>query len=217
MAALEHFAPHPSTPPSSRRRPRLVRPAGHILGAAQVLEVDGCRVHFTGDLGRTDDPLMRPPRALEATDVLVAESTYGDRTHPGVDAEEALADIITRVCKRGGWCCCPPSRSGGRVPAAAPQPSARRADPAGALFLNSPMAVSAAEMYARHPEEHRIRADEFRRMYETATLVRSVEESKALNTRGGPRSSSRPAECSRADGSCTTSPRTDRIRATRSC
>lgn len=190
MAALEHFAPHPfdAVVEVGDARVSFV-PAGHILGAAQVLlEVDGTRVHFTGDLGRTDDPLMRPPRALEATDVLVAESTYGDRTHPGVDAEEALADIITRVCARGGVVLLPAFaigraeslllhlsrlRTAGRIPQVP-------------LFLNSPMAVSAAEMYARHPEEHRIAPDEFRRMYETATLVRSVEDSKALNTRGGP-------------------------------
>lgn len=190
MAALEHFAPHPFDTPVEIGDARVsFAPAGHILGAAQVLlEVDGCRVHFTGDLGRTDDPLMRPPRALEATDVLVSESTYGDREHPGVDAEEALADIVTRVCKRGGVVLLPAFaigraeslllhlsrlRTAGRIPEVP-------------VFLNSPMAVSGAEMYSRHPEEHRIPAEEFRRMYETATLVRSVEESKALNTRGGP-------------------------------
>ena len=60
-------------------------PAGHILGAAQVhLRVGGRTVHFTGDLGRAQDPLMYPPRALEPVNVLVAESTYGNREHPAV-------------------------------------------------------------------------------------------------------------------------------------
>lgn len=190
MAALEHFAPHPFDTAVEIGDARVTFvPAGHILGAAQVrLEVDGCRVHFTGDLGRTDDALMRPPRALEATDVLVSESTYGDRTHPGTDAEAALADIITRVCARGGVVLLP-AFAIGRAESLLLHLSRLRAAgriPKVPVFLNSPMAVSGAEMYARHPEEHRISAEEFHRMYEGATLVRSVEESKALNTRGGP-------------------------------
>jgi metallo-beta-lactamase family protein len=48
------------------------------------------------------------------------------------------------------------------------------------------MAVSAAEIYARHPEEHRITAAEFERMYALATIVRTVDDSKLLNLRGGP-------------------------------
>ncbi|SDL88584.1 zinc-binding dehydrogenase [Microbacterium azadirachtae] len=189
-AALEHFAPHAFDAPVEIGDARVTFvPAGHILGAAQVLlEADGCRVHFTGDLGRTDDALMRPPRALEQTDVLVSESTYGDRTHPGTDAEAALADIITRVCARGGVVLLP-AFAIGRAESLLLHLSRLRATgriPEVPVFLNSPMAVSGAEMYARHPEEHRISPEEFHRMYEGATLVHSVEESKALNTRGGP-------------------------------
>lgn len=190
MTALDHFEPHPFDVSFETGDIQVsLVPAGHILGAAQArLDVDGTRVHFTGDLGRADDPLMRAPRDLEATDVLVSESTYGDRAHPAEDPETALADIINRVCRRGGVVLMPAFaigraetlllhlsrlRTAGRIPDVP-------------LFLNSPMAVSGAEMYARHPEEHRIPADEFHRMYEDATLVRSVEESKALNSRGGP-------------------------------
>lgn len=190
MAALDHFEPHPFDTAFGVGDTRVsFVPAGHILGAAQArLEVDGCRVHFTGDLGRVDDALMRPPQALEATDVLVSESTYGDRIHPDTDAESALADIITRVCRRGGVVLLP-AFAIGRAEALLLHLSRLRTAgriPDVPLFVNSPMAVGGAEIYARHPEEHRIPAEEFHRMYETATLVRSVEESKALNTRGGP-------------------------------
>ena len=164
-------------------------PAGHILGAAQVLlEVAGTRLHFTGDLGRVDDPLMLPPRPLEPTDVLVSESTYGDRTHPADDGDAALADIVTRVCARRGVVLLP-AFAIGRAESLLLRLSRLRASgriPDVPLFVNSPMAVNGADVYARHPEEHRIAADEFHRMYDAATLVRSVEESKALNTRGGP-------------------------------
>lgn len=78
-------------------------PAGHILGAAQVhLQLDGAAIHFTGDLGRADDPLMNPPRALESVDVLVTESTYGNRTHAHTDPTEELGQLAGRVAKRGG-------------------------------------------------------------------------------------------------------------------
>lgn len=190
MAALEQFEPHPFDTGFTIGDARVsLVPAGHILGAAQaLLEVDGCRIHFTGDLGRTDDALMRPPRALEATDVLVSESTYGDRVHPAVDAEAALADIITRVCGRGGVVLLP-AFAIGRAESLLLHLSRLRTEgriPEVPVFLNSPMAVNAAEMYARHPEEHRVAPDEFHRMYETATFVRSVDDSKALNSRGGP-------------------------------
>ena len=59
-------------------------------------------MHFTGDLGRTDDPLMYPPRPLGETGVLVTESTYGNRKHSTGDPEQQLGEIINRVAKRGG-------------------------------------------------------------------------------------------------------------------
>jgi len=78
-------------------------PAGHILGAAQLhLNLAGRTIHFTGDLGRAHDPLMYAPRTLEPVNVLVTESTYGDRTHPAANPETKLGEIITRAAKRQG-------------------------------------------------------------------------------------------------------------------
>jgi len=164
-------------------------PAGHILGAAGVrVEVGGRSVRFTGDLGRSNDPIMRPPRPLEPADVLVSESTYGDRKHPTIDPEEVLADVVSRVVKRGGVVLIPAFAVGrtetvlyhlsrlidsGRVPDVP-------------VFLNSPMAIDAAGIYQRYPHEHRVDAQRFRRMYELANLVHDVDESKLLNLRGGP-------------------------------
>jgi len=164
-------------------------PAGHILGAAQIrLDVGDSAVHFTGDLGRANDPLMNPPRALEAVDVLVSESTYGDRTHDPVDPETELGDVIRRVADRGGVVVIPAFAVGrsetlllhlsrlrdrGEIP---PIP----------VYLNSPMAINATEIYQRHPGEHRLSPTEFRSMYDLAKMVRSVDESKLLNLRGGP-------------------------------
>ncbi|QCU78609.1 MBL fold metallo-hydrolase [Citricoccus sp. SGAir0253] len=164
-------------------------PAGHILGAAGVrLEVAGRTVRFTGDLGRRHDPLMHPPRPLERVDVLVSESTYGDRRHPQEDPEDVLADVVRRTAQRGGVVLVPAFAVGrtetvlyhlsrlieaGRIPEIP-------------VYLNSPMAVDAAAIYQRYPEEHRLDPAALRRMYALARLVRDPDESRLLNVRGGP-------------------------------
>lgn len=164
-------------------------PAGHILGAAGVrLEIAGHSVRFTGDLGRADDPLMRAPRPLEPADVLVSESTYGDRLHPVVDPEDVLADVVTRVIRRGGVVLIP-AFAVGRTETILLHLSrliGRGRIPDVPVFLNSPMAIDAASIYRRYPQEHRIDARALERMYELATLVHTVDESKLLNLRGGP-------------------------------
>lgn len=86
-------------------RARL-RTAGHILGSATVelrLEDEGRCLLFTGDLGRSNHPLLRPPDEPPAADVVVTESTYGNRGHDDEDeALEAMAQLITRTAARGG-------------------------------------------------------------------------------------------------------------------
>lgn len=80
--------------------------AGHLLGAAQTsVDIAGTIVHFSGDLGRAHDPLMRPPQPLQQADVLVCESTYGNRRHARVDAEAELAPVIRRVAHMGECFC----------------------------------------------------------------------------------------------------------------
>jgi metallo-beta-lactamase family protein len=169
-------------------RARLV-PAGHILGAAQVtLDVAGTTVHFTGDLGRVGDPLTREPRGLGAVDVLVTESTYGNRTHPRVDPEQELGEIVNRVAKRGGVVMIP-SFAVARAETLLLHLSRLRkkgAIPDIPVYLNSPMAVDASMIYQRHQSEHRVSSAEFEAMYSLAKLVRTVDDSKLLNLRGGP-------------------------------
>ncbi len=73
-------------------------PAGHLLGAAQIrMTIGGTVLHFSGDLGHQVDPLMRPPRRFKGADVLVCESTYGNRSHDPIEAEAELAPILKRV------------------------------------------------------------------------------------------------------------------------
>jgi len=81
-------------------------PAGHILGAASVaVEIDGelpRRLTFTGDVGRPHHPLLVPPKPIGDTDILITESTYGDRIHEDEQALLTLERTINETIKRGG-------------------------------------------------------------------------------------------------------------------
>ncbi|MGH7751179.1 MAG: MBL fold metallo-hydrolase, partial [Gemmatimonadales bacterium] len=85
----------------------VYRPAGHILGAASIdIRLDGggqqpYRVAFSGDLGRWDRPIIHDPEPIPEADVLLLESTYGDRVH-AEGAEEELARIVNTAARRGG-------------------------------------------------------------------------------------------------------------------
>jgi metallo-beta-lactamase family protein len=83
-----------------------LRHAGHILGAATVsvrlADHGDRRVVFSGDLGRGEHPLLDPPAPVGDCDLLVMESTYGDRRHDEGDTVERLADAVRRTVSRGG-------------------------------------------------------------------------------------------------------------------
>ena len=164
-------------------------PAGHILGAAQVtIEAAGRRVHFTGDLGRPHDPLMHPPAPRPTSHVLVCESTYGDRVHPSIDGDAELEEVVRRVAARGGVMVVPAFAVGRAQTLMLQLSRLRHAGriPQVPVYLNSPMAVDATEIYRRHAGAHRIDADECQRMFGIATFVNSIEQSKALNRQRGP-------------------------------
>ena len=81
---------------------------GHILGASFIeLELGGKRVVFSGDVGRPEDELLGPPERPEQADVLVLESTYGNRIHPDSDIETLLADHIKETIRDRGVCIIP--------------------------------------------------------------------------------------------------------------
>lgn len=158
--------------------------AGHILGASSVhVAWDGGSLLFSGDLGREEDLLMLPPEPPPAADHVVLESTYGDRTHEEEDPEAALGEVIRRTSARGGIVVVP-AFAVGRAQALmyliARLKQAQRI-PDLPVFLNSPMAADATEIFHRHHGEHRLDAAECRRMCEAARIVNSVEESQSLN------------------------------------
>ena len=133
------------------------QPSGHILGASIVeVTADGRRLVYSGDLGRYHVPIMRDPSPAATADTLLIESTYGDRDHPVDDGTPVIVRAVQRAVERRGILLVPAFAVGrtqdllyllreletaGRVP---------RVD----VYLDSPMAIEATAVYARHPEEH---------------------------------------------------------------
>lgn len=190
-AALKRLTPHPFG-----RRIDLgdgitatFIPAGHLLGAAQIrLELGDRIVHFSGDLGRQADPMMAPPEPFHGADVLVCESTYGNRAHAKIDAEAELAPFLKRTFARGGTVLIPAfavGRAQGILYHVA-RLMKRGEIPHVPVFLNSPMSVNATAIYHRHHEEHHVTWEDCKAMFDIAERVNSVEQSKELNTRQGP-------------------------------
>ena len=172
----------------------LLRRAGHILGSATVeLQVGGARLVFSGDLGRYDRPILCDPEAVPAADVLLLESTYGDRAH-AAGAEEDLARVVRGAAQRGGVILVPAfavDRTQELLWMLHRLEEARRV-PALPVYLDSPMAIEVTEIYRRHPEDYDAQmaqalASGARPLAtEQLRIARTVQESKAINDVRGP-------------------------------
>jgi metallo-beta-lactamase family protein len=164
--------------------------AGHILGAAIVECWWGSRkLVFSGDLGRYGDPMLPDPSPIGEADVLVTESTYGNRKHDPRDAEASLGEIVERTVARGGTVVIP-AFAVGRAQLLLYH--LERLKTAGRLanvpiFVNSPMAIDASEILCRNVVDQKLTEDECRKACGVATYVRTVEDSKALNASAMPK------------------------------
>jgi metallo-beta-lactamase family protein len=176
------------------------RDAGHILGSA-ILEIDAResgrtkRIVFTGDLGRADMPILRDPHSVRAADVLITESTYGDRHHDDMaDVEKELGSFIASVAKRRGKIIIP-SFAVGRTQRVVYELHRLMRDgriremP---IFVDSPLAVSATEIFRNHPEcfdeemNALLRRDDDPLGFARVRYVKEADESKKLNRMPGP-------------------------------
>jgi len=159
------------------------RPAGHILGAAIVQVTDGAtKITFSGDLGRTDDPIMVDPTAIAETDYLIVESTYGDRLHGNGSPMEEIAELVKQTASRGGTLLIP-SFAVGRAQLILYYLNVLKTEkriPDLPVFLDSPMAINASEIFCRHSQYQRLSAEQCRDTCNVARYTRSVDESKAL-------------------------------------
>lgn len=173
--------------------------AGHILGAAHVqLDIrefstgKQWRIVFSGDIGRPDSPILIPPHRFAEADILIMESTYGDRRHESyVDAQKRLRDVVNTTARRNGKVIVPAFAVGRtqELVYALNQLDAAGSIPSIKVFVDSPLAVNATDVFRMHPEAwnpsvHEFLAEDGRKSpfdYEEVEYVREVRRSKQLN------------------------------------
>ena len=173
--------------------------AGHILGSA-IVEMwvsEGemeTKLVFSGDLGRYGEPLLADPSPIDEAQYLIMESTYGDRLHSDGHPEMQLADVVTGAVESGGPLVIP-SFAVGRTQQllfALHSMLEERKIPDLPVYVDSPMATDATEIFLAHPEAHRI---DLRRLENDGenplrlprlSYVQNVQDSLALDDRKGP-------------------------------
>ncbi|MGE9744320.1 MBL fold metallo-hydrolase RNA specificity domain-containing protein [Bdellovibrio bacteriovorus] len=166
--------------------------SGHILGAASATISNGEKsIHFSGDLGRYNDPLMPAPEPPAKADYLVMESTYGDRDHSPKTSKEVLKECILEIVKSRGVLLIPSFAVGraqnllfeitelkrdGEVPAQIP------------VYFNSPMGHEVARLYEKYHPFHRLGSGQFAEVMSEVHTIKTAEESRALNDdKSGPK------------------------------
>lgn len=174
--------------------------AGHILGSAicelELLDKgDWKRVVFTGDLGRRDKPLLHDPQTVERCDVVITESTYGNRVHPTQDdVKTALQRIICEASRSRGKVIIP-AFSLGRTQMLVYLLNELRNEDALCrvpVYVDSPLATRLTDIYRDHQEDldedvmRTLEHDDDVFAFEGLTYVQSRDESVALNRRPGP-------------------------------
>jgi len=199
IASLEHFIS------VGYNRPVTVAPgvrctfldAGHILGSAIVLleAEEGqrrTRLLFSGDLGRPDMPILRDPTPAPPVDVLIIESTYGDRLHPQhEEAEQRLLGLVSETCAGGGKVVIP-SFAVGRtqeIVYSLHRLASAHKLPDVPIFVDSPLAVNVTGVFRLHPECYDEQVQEFVAQdrhpdpfgFNRLRYIRNTEDSKALN------------------------------------
>jgi len=167
--------------------------AGHILGSAslELTITEGGKktvVLFSGDIGRYGGPILNSPAPPVAADILLCETTYGDRDHPSDSPYDEMAEVVNRVVKRGGVIVIPAFAvdrtqlimytlhklaAAGRIPSLP-------------VYVDSPMAINVTSFYLKHPEENskefnaEVTTDDPLAVH-TVHMTRTSEESKAIN------------------------------------
>ena len=171
------------------------RDAGHILGSASVhltITENGrtTKLGFTGDIGSPNRPILRDPQPMKPCDYLISESTYGGKTHePPQEAKGKLAEIVKRTAQRGGKVIIPAFAVGRtqEIVHILDQLENEGAMPRIPVYVDSPLAVNATNVFIAHPEcfdqdlRNYMRNDPEPFGFNKLNYIRKVELSKELN------------------------------------
>jgi metallo-beta-lactamase family protein len=170
--------------------------AGHMLGStAMVIDANGIKLAFSGDVGRKGLPIIRDPETMPQADYLIMESTYGDRLHQSEEpVRKKLADTIRRTYARGGRVIVPAFAVGRTQQLIVLMHELIKENliPAVPVFVDSPLAVNATEVFRKHSECYDA---ELKKFFEDGDdpfgffrlrYIRDVKDSKALNDLRGP-------------------------------
>ncbi|KPJ97697.1 MAG: MBL fold metallo-hydrolase [Desulfobacterales bacterium SG8_35] len=175
--------------------------AGHMLGSTNIiLDIDDRetgrkqKLIFSGDIGRKGIPIIRNPTLLtEGADILIMESTYGNRLHPPYpESEKELERIINDTYKRGGVLLIPAFAVGRtqQIVYALHKLHDQKKIPHLPIYVDSPLATNTTDIFRMHPECYDAEMRDFLLNddhsdpfgFETLNFTGNVEESKKLNT-----------------------------------
>lgn len=158
-------------------------PNGHILGSSYIeLLCYEKRIVFSGDLGRPRSVLLPRPEPLAAADFLVMESTYGDKLHPAVPAEDELSVIINDTLRQKGNVLIP-SFAVGRAQELMHTINELRTSnriPQVPVFMDSPMGADVTEVLRRHAAWHKLSRQQCDAIFENIEIIRDFNETIAV-------------------------------------
>ncbi|PIZ92971.1 MAG: MBL fold metallo-hydrolase [Candidatus Magasanikbacteria bacterium CG_4_9_14_0_2_um_filter_41_10] len=176
----------------------VLKDAGHIFGSSFIeLTADGKTIGFSGDMGNENVPILQDSESLSPVDLLICESTYGDRVHEDKKMrKDILLDLVKEGVVRGGTIMMPAfslERTQEILYMLDEMAEEDNTLPRFPIFLDSPLAIDALPTYTKYTEyydkeakEKHMEGNDFFK-FKQLTITRTVEESKAINTAPTPK------------------------------
>ena len=155
---------------------------GHIIGATFIeLKIKEKVIVFSGDIGKEQDLLMYPPQKPDKADILLIESTYGNRLHPD-DAEERLAEIIKNAAAKGGTIIIPSFavERAQMLMYLLWQLKKKGVIPDLPVYMDSPMGTGVLGIFEHNPSWHKLPLEACREMCKDIKLIESIQETYKL-------------------------------------
>ena len=163
------------------------RSNGHILGACFIeMRIADKHIVFSGDIGRPGDPLLDPPERPKQADVLLLESTYGNKNHPDIDIESSLQEHIHAVIAEGGACIIPSFAVERLQTVMYLLWKLVRANkiPNLPIYVDSPMGENVLDLFERFPHWHKLPMEDYRQMRRQINVITEYRDTwKAIDDR----------------------------------